>query len=263
MKPEPTLPYGWRAGTERGPNMKAMLSFIMLATLVAGAALPARAAAAQEEGVVLAIVYDTSGSMQQPVKDADGTRAPKYVIAKRALQAIVQRLQAFVAAAPPGTPRRMEAGLFVFSGNGATELVNMGPFDGRNLDRWTRDLPPPTAGTPLGKALETATRAVLKSPLSRKHVLVVTDGVNTVGPKPDAVLPGLKRQAEQRQTSLNVHFVAFDVDAKLFDPLKKMGVTVVGAANEAQLNDQLGFILEKKILLEDEEPPAKPKTNQP
>jgi hypothetical protein len=31
----------------------------------------------------------------------------------------------------------------------------------------------------------------------------------------------------------------------------------VGAANESQLNTQLEFILEKKILLEEEEPPTK------
>jgi hypothetical protein len=55
--------------------------------------------------------------------------------------------------------------------------------------------------------------------------------------------------------------VAFDVDAKLFNPLKKLGATVVGAADETQLNTQLSFILEKKILLEEEEPAQKPKTN--
>jgi hypothetical protein len=140
-------------------------------------------------------------------------------------------------------------------------LVRFSPFDGNNLNRWTNDLPTPSAGTPLGNALRTATEAVLRSPLSRKHVMVITDGVNTVGPDPVKVLPGLKQQAEKKQTSLNVHCIAFDVDAKVFAPLKKMGVTVVGAANETQLHDQLGFILEKKILLEDEEPPTKPKTN--
>lgn len=241
--------------------MKAMRSVIMLATLIAGAVAPAQVMAAEPEGVALAVVFDASGSMQQAVKDADGTRSPKYAIAKRALKAIVQRLQSFVAAAPAGTPRKLEAGLFTFSGDEARELIRLGAFDGTRLDRWTSDLPPPAAGTPLGRALETATRAVLRSPLPRKHVLVVTDGENTVGPKPDAVLPALKRQAEGAHTSLHVHFVAFDVDAKVFEPLKKMGVTVVGAANETQLNDQLGFILEKKILLEDEEPPAKPRTN--
>jgi hypothetical protein len=40
--------------------------------------------------------------------------------------------------------------------------------------------------------------------------------------------------------------------------LKRQGVTVVGAADEQQLNSQLQFILQQKILLEDEEP-SKPR----
>ena len=39
--------------------------------------------------------------------------------------------------------------------------------------------------------------------------------------------------------------------------VKKLGATVVGASDEAQLESQLEFILQKKILLEDEEPPTK------
>jgi len=81
--------------------------------------------------------------------------------------------------------------------------------------------------------------------------------MNTVGPDPAATLPALQKQAAQQQTTLSVHFVAFDVDAKVFDPLKKLGATVVGAADEKQLNSQLQFILERKILLEEEEPPTK------
>jgi hypothetical protein len=46
-------------------------------------------------------------------------------------------------------------------------------------------------------------------------------------------------------------------DAKVFSPLKKLGVTVVGAADETQLKQQLEFILEEKILLE-KETPTKP-----
>ena len=72
-------------------------------------------------------------------------------------------------------------------------------------------------------------------------------------------MPKLKQQAAQEQASLSVPFVAFDVDAKVFEPVKKLGATVVGAADEKQLNTQLEFILQRKILLEDEEPPAKKK----
>ena len=225
--------------------------------VLAGLGLNCPLTATAEEGVALAIVYDTSGSMAEPVRDTSGKMAPKHVIARRALAAIMIRLQSFATNAPAGTPRQMEAGLFAFSGDGARPIVPFGPFDGSNLKRWTNNIPKPSSGTPLGNALNTAANAVLQSKLARKHVLVITDGVNTVGPDPAAVWPQIKRRADKQQTPLAVHFVAFDVDAKVFNGVKKQGATVVGAADEVQLNSQLEFILEKKILLEDEEPPKK------
>ena len=239
--------------------MKHIPSLILVAALVFLRATPA-CVGATEDGVAVAVAFDASGSMLESVKEADGRSSPKNIIAARALQAVVQRLQAFVTHAPAGTARKLDAGLYVFSGNGARELVALRPFDVNHLEHWTNNLPAPAAGTPLGIAVETASRALLKSPLSRKHLLVITDGVNTVGPDPARVLPRLQQEAAQKQTPLSVHFVAFDVDAKLFDPLKKLGATVVGAANETQLNTQLEFILEKKILLDDEEPAPKAKT---
>lgn len=214
-------------------------------------------AAAGEDGVALAIVYDTSGSMKQPVPDGTGKMSPKYVIARRALEAVVKRLQVFATNSVTGAPRRIEAGLFVFDGKGVVENVKFSPFDPKDLARWTKDLPSPTSGTPLGNALLRAGQTVLNSKLVRKHVLVITDGINTVGPDPAVTLPRLKKQAEQKQAGLSVHFIAFDVDARVFDPLKKLGATVVGAADERQLNTQLEFILQRKILLEDEEVPVK------
>jgi hypothetical protein len=205
-----------------------------------------------EEGVAVAIVYDTSGSMKEPVPDAAGGTAPKYVIANRALLAVTQQLQGF--ATNPVTPRKLNAGLFIFQGDQAREVVKLGPLDAGALERWASRFATPHGNTPLGNALSAATRAVLNSPLSRKHVLVITDGINTVGPRPEAVLPRLQEQAAQRNAIFSVHFVAFDVDARQFARLKQLGATVVGAADEKQLNSQLQFILQQKILLEDEEP---------
>jgi hypothetical protein len=219
------------------------------------AAWPCQAAA--EEGVALAILYDASGSMGDSVRDANGKLSPKHVIAKRALSAIVQRLQAYVAGAPGGEPRKLSAGLYVFQGTAARAVVPLGPFDSKRAANWTNNLPSPSSGTPIGASLETATQALLKSSLAQKHILVITDGENPAGPAPEAVLPRLKAQAAKQGAGLNVHFVAFDVDARLFDPLKKQGVKVVGAANETQLNTQLQTILVKEILLEDPDPPKK------
>lgn len=234
-------------------------SFTILLVLAAMAGRGPAEAAAQEEGIALAIIYDNSGSMKQPVRDEQGRLSPKYIIARRALVAIVKNLQTFATNATTGRPRKIEAGLFVFSGNGARELVKFGPFDSNAIQDWTNNLPLPSTGTPLGNALAQAGRTVLNSKLAHKHVLVITDGINTVGPDPSVTMPKLKAQAAEKQTGLSVHFVAFDVDAAVFNPLKKLGATVAGAADEKQLNSQLEFILQRKILLEEEEVPVKKK----
>ena len=228
-----------------------------LAALLVLAAAPRCALAGDEEGVAVAIVYDTSGSMKGLVRDGAGKKSPKYEIANRALAAIAQRLQHFSTNTAGGPSRKIEAGLFIFSGKGAREAIPFGPFDAKALEAWAKNFYQPDRGTPLGRAVEAAGKAVLRSKLSRKHVLVITDGLNNVGPDPASAMSDLKGQAEQKQTALSVHFVAFDVDAKVFDPVKKLGATVVGAADEPQLKTQLEFILQRKILLEDEELPAK------
>jgi hypothetical protein len=227
---------------------------IALAVLCASAA---PASAADEEGVAVAIVYDTSGSMNDPVKDEAGKPSPKYVIANRALVAIANRIQTFATKGAAGSPRKIHAGLFVFRKDGPHAALPFGPFNAAAFTTWARGFSAPSGGTPLGNTLNTAGHAALDSGLTRKHVLVITDGMNTIGPSPAAILANLQQAAGQKQTSVAVHFVAFDVDAKVFDGVKKLGATVVGASNESQLNTQLEFILEKKILLEEEEPPKK------
>jgi len=228
-----------------------------LGTLAAVVATPFQLMAAQEDGVAVAIVYDTSGSMKEQVRDRNGKLSPKYVIANRALEAISKRIQTFATNATTGGPRTIHAGLFVFDGTGAKQAVKFGPFEASTFQSWAQRFAAPEGGTPLGNALTAAGQAVLNSGLPRKHVLVITDGINTVGPDPAAVMPRLTQLAAQKQNRLSVHFVAFDVNAKVFDGVKKLGATVVGASDEAQLESQLEFILRKKILLEDEEPPTK------
>jgi len=234
--------------------MKLIQCITLPILLAALGACPTPAAAADEDGVAIAIVYDTSGSMNDPVKDEAGNASPKYLIANRALVAIANRIQTFATNSGSATPRKINTGLFVFQNDAPHAAIPFGPFAAAAITKWARGFSKPGGGTPLGNALSTASKAVLDSGLTRKHVLVITDGMNTVGPNPDTVLPNLKREAAQKQTGLSVHFVAFDVDAKVFVGVKRLGATVVGASNESQLNTQLEFILGKKILLEDEEP---------
>ena len=231
------------------------------AVLAGGLVLAAAAGAmraAETEGVALAVVYDTSGSMKETVTDSTGRKSPKYLIANRALDGITRQLQAFITNTTAG-PRQVSAALIVFANEGAREAVPFGPFDAAAFQNWGRTFKQPDGGTPLGRALTKASEVVLASSLPRKHVLIITDGMNTIGPDPASVLPGIRQKAAQKGAAVSVHFVAFDVDAKEFAGVKKIEANVVSAANESQLNTQLQFILQKKILLEDEEPPTKSK----
>src|SRR5262245_23983014 len=177
-------------------------------------------AASAAEGVAIAIVLDTSGSMRESVRDGKGGKSPKYEIGNRALKSVVGKIEHFATNAPN---RTVQAGLFTFSGEGAREVVKFGKFDANTMRDWLKKYPGPQSGTPLGRALESASEAVLKSELTQKHVLVITDGENTVGPDPSEVLPRLIKQAERSGTILFTHFIAFDVAAHVFAPLKRQG----------------------------------------
>ncbi|MDQ6631836.1 MAG: VWA domain-containing protein [Verrucomicrobiota bacterium] len=209
-----------------------------------------------DNSVAVAIVYDTSGSMAEPVRDGSGKMSPKYVIANRALTSVINRLAEV--ANSKTTPRPVLCSLVVFDDNGgAREAVKFGELDPARLTAWVKEFHKPSGSTPLGEAIRTAARPLLPSKAKHKHVLVLTDGINTAGPPPSDVIPKLKTEAERNGSAIFFHFVAFDVAARVFDPVKKLQATVVGAANEKELNTQLDFIVEKKILLEEEEAPAK------
>ncbi len=200
-----------------------------------------------EEGVAVTIVYDLSASMNETVPDRDGKNTPKYIIAKRALLAVVDRLKQFTDTAKD---KKLSVSLLIFADSKVKEALPLAPFSAQTFRDWVASAPKPNGGTPLGESLQVATAQLLASPLNHKHIMVITDGANTNGPDPAKVLPGLRKDAQAKDAYIGVHFVAFDVAAKVFDPLKKLDVTVVGAANEEQLNAQLNYVLREKVLVE-------------
>lgn len=212
-------------------------------------------AASAAEGVALVIAYDRSGSMLQKVRDAEGQLTSKDIIASRTLTSVLGQLQA-LAAPQNGAETVLHVGMVAFQGKKAEWAVKLAPFDVRPFRDWLKRQDRPQRGTPLGDAVRLAGQAVLDSKLPRKHVLVITDGINTEGPDPTVTVPDLQARARRETGALSFHFVAFDVNAAEFQGVRKLGATVVGAADEKQLQSQLEFILEKKILLEDEEPPS-------
>jgi hypothetical protein len=143
-------------------------------------------------------------------------------------------------------------GLFTFADKGAQETVKLGPFDPAALREWLHAFQTPNGATPLGNAIQDATRALWRTKADARHVLAITDGENTVGPKPEQLIPKLQDECLKNGLSVYYHFVAFDVDARAYAGVKKFGATLLGANDEAKLNEQLAFVLEEKILLEKE-----------
>jgi hypothetical protein len=197
--------------------------------------------------IAVAIVFDTSGSMtaQIPTKPG-GPKDSKIRIAQRSFGAVIDRLEAFTKG-PAARP--LLVGVYVFRGNETALAHPLSPFAPRELRAWLGRVTP-QGPTPLGPAMSAAGRDLLGANASARHLLVLTDGVNTAGISPENVLDQLAAASTRKQTSLFTHVIALDIKPETFAALKKKGATLIGAGDEAQLSAQFDFILEEKILVE-------------
>lgn len=208
------------------------------------------AAPVQPADVALAIVYDTSGSMKSTIRTQTGGREAKHVIAKRAFGLVIDRLERFTKRADGQPAKRLDLAIVVFEGNHPREALALRPLDVKATRGWLAALPAPDSSTPLGDAIEAAGRTLLTTPAASKHLLVLTDGENTVGITPLNALTALQKQTQGQDQAIFVHMLALDIPPKVFASLLKAGATVIGAADEKQLQSQLDFILENQILVE-------------
>jgi hypothetical protein len=206
----------------------------------------------EADGIAVALLVDTSGSMGRAVRDSDGARRPKLDIAKRAGKRVVEKLRDFTDT-HPGRPLKL--GLYQFSGSAARRL---GPFDLLDPERAVSDLEKLTlgSGTPIGEAMILGKRDLDRSGLTKKHLILLTDGENTEGRDPASVAAALASLPSEDQAGL--YFIAFDVEASRFKAIKDAGGTVLEASSAPELDQCLDYILEKKILLElPDAPPPK------
>jgi hypothetical protein len=81
----------------------------------------------------------------------------------------------------------------------------------------------------------------------RKYLLVVTDGENTSGRRPDQVAREIFQKSEQ---AVAIYFVAFDTSADRFAFLKQVNGDVIGAGSGAELKRALDEIYQGRILAE-------------
>lgn len=206
------------------------------------ASLPVR------EGLAAAIVIDVSGSMDDSVAGADGREERKISVARRAARDLVEQ---FVRYAEDHRDEPVLLGIYEFSRRrgepDCRPVIPMGPPDRSRADAAIARLDP-DGGTPIGQAMITAKRELDATGLSRRHLLLVTDGENTDGFRPEAVAEGIAKRPEAERPS--TYFVAFDVDARRFARVRDAGALVLSAGSATELNDTLDSLLRGRILIE-------------
>jgi Mg-chelatase subunit ChlD len=210
--------------------------------------LAPKASAEAKEGLAAAIVIDVSGSMEQTVAGAEGRQEAKIAIARRAAQDLVGQ---FVRYAQEHKDEAVLLGLYEFSErSGAADCRPIVPMGAPDSGRAASALAGIRAdgGTPIGSAMIAAKHALDATGLSRRHLLVVTDGENTSGVEPGAVTLGIGRRPEAERPS--IYFVAFDIDAARFGGVRDAGGLVLAAANAKELNETFDTLLRGKILVE-------------
>jgi Mg-chelatase subunit ChlD len=209
-----------------------------------------RIRSARPADIALAVVYDTSGSMRGTVRTASGRLEAKHIVAKRAFGAVIERLEQYTAPGADKTAKELDLAIVVFDGSRPREAIPMAPLYGDIVRRWLETLPQPDSSTPLGDAMAMAGRALVSTPAASKHLLVLTDGINTTGATPLAALTALQAQNQRQDQPIFVHVLALDIPPAVFSSLQKAGATLIGASDEKQLQSQLDFIFETQILVE-------------
>jgi Mg-chelatase subunit ChlD len=212
------------------------------------AELTPAAAIEPREGLAAAILIDVSGSMEERVPSASGERVRKIEVARDAALRLVGQ---FVAYARDHADQPVRLGIYEFSRREGQPdlrpLIAMGPPDVRNAVAAIAKAVP-DGGTPIGSAMIAAKKELDATALSRRHLLVVTDGENTDGVAPQRVAAAIGRRPEAERPSM--YFVAFDIDANRFSAVRDNGVLVLEASNGLELSTTLESLLRGKILVE-------------
>jgi Mg-chelatase subunit ChlD len=197
------------------------------------------------DGLAAIVLVDVSGSMHDRIK---GERRRKIEAAQAAATDLVGAFARY-AAAHPGLPVRV--GIHEFSARrgepAAREVVPLGAPDVQAARAAIARMKT-GGGTPIGDAMVEARLALDRSRLSRRHLLVVTDGENTDGVHPSLVARILERQPDTARASL--YFVAFDVDAAAFAEVKNAGGMLLSARSGAELAATFDELLSDRILVE-------------
>lgn len=200
------------------------------------------------DGLAAAILIDVSGSMSETVEGEGGRQEPKIDIARRAARDLVEQ---FARYADENPEEPVLLGVYEFSQRDneadCRPVIPMASPDRTRASAALQALRP-DGGTPIGNAMVIAKHELDATGLTRRHLLLVTDGENTDGFTPDQVTAAIGRRPDAERPS--IYFVAFDIEDSRFHRVRDAGGLVLAAADARELNDTLDMLLRGSILIE-------------
>ena len=168
---------GWRARLAWLPDALLSLSLLALVVALAGPRLGERVSQVQREGIAIAMVVDTSGSMRAlDLSTADRERTR--------LAAVQDVFESFVLGGG-GLPGRPDDAIGLIRFAGFADTAAPLTLDHENLVAAARNLDIATLrnedGTAIGDALGLAVERLRESPAQSRIAVLLTDGVNNAG----------------------------------------------------------------------------------
>jgi Mg-chelatase subunit ChlD len=189
-------------------------------------------------GAAVEILIDCSGSM-----GADWHGQKKSVAAQLALQETLQTTGEFRRLHPD---RPVKVGVLAFSSD-VQEILPIQEWNEEKVLSALYRLPGASGRTAIGDALDLARQQLYRSGLIRKYILVITDGVNTAGRRPEKVARSI---AKRSGGAVSISVVAVDMEASSYAFIAELGGQVLQADNPASLHAAVQQIYEGKILAE-------------
>jgi hypothetical protein len=165
-------------------------------------------------------VVDYSGSMADTVMNNNGVPEAKNEIVKRAIVSVGKNLDSYLKT----SNNNIFTGIVVLR-NSKVSLWEVNSLNSNVekafhgwIDKYLNCSP--DGGTPLGFAIEKAYYGMRDVTLKAKHVIILTDGESNSGTAPEVIINTCKAV---NISPTEFHFVAFDVNANVFDAVKRLG----------------------------------------
>jgi Mg-chelatase subunit ChlD len=201
-------------------------------------------------GLSILVAIDVSGSMDDYPKNA-GDNKEKYKIASESLTEIVNFIHDFYKKNIKNENMKLKFGLIKFNEKPSVlfDMKEMSEENFKEIINITSDTDnfSPGGNTAIGRTLAEGAEIIAQSGTIFKSFIVITDGENTRGDKPELVLKALVENKNNKNTkdipvltnNILVSFVGFDIDSNVFSNLGNIGSRITSASNKEELNTSL------------------------